>query len=83
MKDRELARLLDQAGLHVHAGYPQPDAIKKFAESIIKECIKICDDTENGYLSDESEQLLGEDNHKFAIGAGVCRNRINLKFGMK
>ena len=24
MNNRELARLLDQAGLHVHAGYPQP-----------------------------------------------------------
>jgi len=44
MNDRELARLLDQAGLHIHAGYPQPDAIKKFAELIIKEAMQIVKD---------------------------------------
>ena len=54
-----------------------------FAKLIINECIKICDDTENEYLTAESEQLLGEDNHKFAIGAGVCCNRIKLKFGIE
>ena len=44
MNNRELARLLDQAVLHVHAGYPQPDAIQKFAELIIKEVMEIIRD---------------------------------------
>jgi hypothetical protein len=51
MNNRNLAKFLDQAGLHVHAGYPQPDAIQKFAELIIKECQK----SANQYISDCGE----------------------------
>ena len=84
-KIRELAKLAGMSFVYEYDSSIVMDVedLEKFAELIINECIKICDDTENEYLSAESEQLLGEDNHKFAIGAGVCCNRIKLKFGIE
>jgi hypothetical protein len=69
MKNRELARLLDKAGLHVHAGYPQPDAIEKFAELIIKEAMQIVKD-EVVYPSDWDT-------------ADDAIQRVNEHFGVK
>lgn len=56
---------------------------EKFAELIIQECIKICDETEDEYLTDESEELLGEQNWKYAIGAAGCRSNIIQYFEIK
>lgn len=47
-----------------------------FAQLIIDHCIKICDKTENEYL----DNVYLSDNEKFAIGAGVCANKIKLDF---
>ena len=57
--------------------------LEKFAELIIQECIKICDETEDEYLTDESEELLGEQNWKYAIGAAGCRSNIIQYFEIK
>lgn len=50
--------------------------LTKFAQLIIDHCIKICDETENEYLANDELH----DNEKFAVGAGVCCNRIKQDF---
>ena len=80
----KITELIKQAGLtpiySMDTDWKLTDTeIEKLVMGVVQECITICDNIEDAYLADES---LGVTNHLFAIGAGVCCNKIKTQFGV-
>lgn len=61
---------------HIKDGLDIEAQLNTFAKLIIDHCINVCDQTEDEYLANDTLH----DNEKFAIGAGVCANRLKMDF---
>ena len=53
--------------------------VVKFANLIIKECMDICDNVEDIYLTENESDKM----HHIGLGAGVCRDEISKHFGVE
>jgi hypothetical protein len=82
--NERLKELAEQAGYSWHNQFSgpilSPNAIEKFAELIVRECMSMCDDVSNDYLKNRKAAFDFQDKNIYAEGEAACDI---LKFKMK
>ena len=62
------------------------DELEKFAELIVAECMKTCDETQAAYLKYRKESDDFQDKNIYAEGAAVCdiiKYKLKKQFGVQ